>query len=144
MANTNISTAASTGRLKAACDFVVDLLDGGAGAGYIEIRNGTQPAGPGTSASGTLLATLPLSATAFGAATDASPSVATAAAITSDSSAAASGTATWFRAYDSNAVAIIDGDVSTVVAGTGDMQLDDTAIVAGGIVTISAWTYTQA
>ncbi len=144
MANTQISTAATTGRLKAACDNVVDLLDAGAGAGYIEIRDGVQPAGPDTAATGTLLATLPLSSTAFGAATDADPSVATAAAITSDTSADASSTATWFRAYDSNALAVIDGDVSTVAAGTGDMQLDDTAIVAGGTVTVNSWTYTQA
>jgi len=65
--------------------------------------------------------------------------VATAAAITDDSDADASGTAGWFRAYDSNAVAIVDGDITTTAVGTGDMLLDDTAIVAGGTIAISSW-----
>ena len=136
MANTDISQAAAA----AACNAVVDLLDADASAGYIEIRDGTKPADPNTAATGTLLATCTLSGTAFGAATVASPSVATAAAISDDTSADASSTATWFRAYDGAAVAVIDGDVSTVAAGTGDLQLDDTAIVAGGTVSITSWT----
>jgi hypothetical protein len=132
---TRISTAAA----KAACDSVVDLLDGGAGAGYIEIRTGSQPATVATAASGTLLGTLPLSDPAFGAATTASPSVATASAITSDTSADASGTAGWFRAYDSNAAAVIDGSI-TGTGGGGDMELDTTTIVAGGTIAVTAWT----
>lgn len=129
---------------QAAVDAVVDLLDAGAGAGYIEIRTGSQPATVATAASGTLLATLPLSDPAFGAASSASPSVATASAITSDTNADASGTAGWFRAYDSNAVARIDGAITTTAVGTGDMLLDDTNIVAGGTVAITAWTVSMA
>jgi hypothetical protein len=133
---TRITQAAA----KAAADAVVDLLDAGAAAGYIEIRTGSQPATANTAASGTLLATLPLSDPAFGAATTASPSVATASAITSDTNADASGTAGWFRAYDDNDVAVIDGSITTTAVGTGDMLLDDTNIVAGGTVAITAWT----
>jgi hypothetical protein len=131
---TRISTAAAA----AACNGVVDLLDVG-GAGYIEIRTGAQPASVGTAATGTLLGTLPLSATAFGAATTASPSVATANAITSDTAADATGTAGWFRAYSGGAAAVIDGSI-TATGGGGDMELDSVSIVAGGTIAVSSWT----
>lgn len=132
---TRISNAAAA----AAADAVVDLLDGGAGAGYIEVRTGAQPASVGTAATGTLLGTLTLSDPAFGAATSANPAVATAAAITSDSSADASGTAGWFRGYDSAGTAVIDGSI-TATGGGGDMELDNVTVVAGGTISISAWT----
>lgn len=132
---TRISNAAAA----AACDALVDLADGGAAAGYVEIRTGAQPASVGTAASGTLLGTLTLSDPAFGAATTASPAVATANSITDDSSADASGTAGWFRVYDSNDTAIWDGDI-TATSGGGDMELDDTSIVAGGVIAITSWT----
>lgn len=131
---TRISTAAAA----AACNGVVDLLDGGPAAGYLEVRTGSQPASVGTAASGTLLGTLVLSDPAFGNATSASPSVATASAITSDATADATGTAGWFRAYDSTGVAVIDGSV-TASGGGGDLQLDSTSIVAGGSIAISSW-----
>lgn len=132
---TRISTAAA----KAACDAVVDLLDGGSGAAYIEIRTGSQPATVATAASGTLLGTLTCSDPAFGNATTASPSVATASAITSDTTADATGTAGWFRAYDSAATAIIDGSV-TATGGGGDLTLDSVSIIAGGTIAMTAWT----
>lgn len=132
---TRISTAAAAG----ACNAVVDLLDAGAGAGYIEIRTGSQPATVATAATGTLLGTLPLSDPAFGNATSASPAVATASAITSDTNADATGTAGWFRAYDSDANAVIDGSI-TGTGGGGDMELDSTSIVAGGTIAVSSWT----
>ncbi|NJO82882.1 MAG: hypothetical protein HC828_08715 [Blastochloris sp.] len=50
---------------QAACDAIVDLIDGGSGAGYIEVRTGAPPATPATANSGTLLATLPMSDPAF-------------------------------------------------------------------------------
>lgn len=113
-------------------------LDAGSGAGYIEIRTGSQPATPATTATGTLLATLTLSDPAFG-----SPStgVVTASAITGDTSADATGTAGWFRAYDSSAAAVIDGSVSAS-GGGGDMILSSTSIVAGGTVDVTSWTIT--
>ncbi len=136
MANTKIDHAAAA----AALDAIVDTLDAGAGAGYIEIRVGAPPASVEDAATGTLLGTLTCSDPAFGAATTADPSVATAGAITDDTNADASGVAGWFRAYDSTAVARIQGDISTVAAGTGDLQLDDTNIVAGGTISVTGWT----
>lgn len=134
-----MATRIATSARNAAADAVVDLLDAGSGAGYIEIRTGTQPATPATSASGTLLATLTLSDPAFGAA---SSGTATASAITGDSSADATGTAGWFRAYDSTGAAVIDGSV-TATGGGGDMTLSSTSIVAGGTVDITSWTVTM-
>ena len=128
-----ISVAAAN----AACDSVVDLLDADASAAYIEIRTGAQPATVATAASGTLLATLTCSATAFGAATG---GVATAAAITSDTDAAATGTAGWFRAYDGAGLAVIDGDVGT---SGSSMNLNTTSITIGGTVAITSWTVTM-
>lgn len=132
---TRISNAAAA----AAVDAVVDLIDGGPSAGYVEIRTGAQPASVGTAASGTLLGTLTCSDPAFGAATSANPAVATAAAITSDTTADATGTAGWFRAYTSAGTAVIDGSI-TASGGGGDLQLDSTSIVAGGTIAVSAWT----
>ena len=134
-----MATRVSTAAAQAACNGVVDLLDGGAGAGYIEIRTGSQPATVATAASGTLLGTVTLSDPAFGNATNASPSVASASAITNDSSADASGTAGWFRAYDSTGAAVIDGSI-TATGGGGDLTLDTVSIVAGGVISITSWT----
>lgn len=139
---TRISAAASTGRLKAAADHVVALLDAGAGPGYIEIRTGAQPASVGDAATGTLLGTLVLSDPAFGAATDAAPSVATADAIADDVDADASGTAGWFRAYDSDGNAVLDGAAGEAGSGA-ELILDESAIVAGGVISVTSWTYTQ-
>ena len=131
---TRISTAAA----KAELDALTALLN----SGTVEVRTGSQPATVGTAASGTLLGTLTLNGTAFGAATTASPSVATANAITSDSSADATGTAGWFRVYRSagnGGAATVDGSI-TATGGGGDMELDTVSIVAGGVIAVSAYT----
>ena len=135
------STKISNVAAKAACDAVVDLLDGGSGAGYIEIRTGSPPSNVDDAATGTLLATLPLSDPAFGSAADANPGgIATASAITSDSSADATGTAGWFRGFDSNGVAVIQGTVGTSDA---DLILASTSITTGNTVSITSWTVTM-
>lgn len=140
MADTGISNVAAI----AACNAIVDLLDGGAGAATIEIRTGGAPAGgPDAAATGTLLATLTCTDPAFGNASDAAPGgQATAAAITDDSSADAAGTAGWFRAMDSDSTPIIDGDI-TLTSGGGDMEMDNTDIAIGQVISISAWTATM-
>lgn len=102
--------------------------------GYVEIRTGSQPATVATAATGTLLATLPLSATAFAAPSAGSMS---ANAITSDSVADNSGTAGWYRAYTSGGQARFDGAVGAEMTIT-----PSAAIVAGGVVAMSAWTLT--
>lgn len=111
-------------------------------AGSIKIWTGAMPADCETADSGTRLATLPLSTTAFPAsATSTSPAgaIATANAITSDTNAAATGTAGYFRAYDSAGVCVIQGDCGT---SNSDMILNTTSIVAGATVSCSSWTVT--
>lgn len=136
MANApSITTAARN----AAADAVVDLVDVG-GAGSLRIYSGTPPADANAALSGnTLLAQLAMSATAFGSA---AAGVATAAAITQDSSADATGTATFFRILAGNGTTVVmQGSVDTSGA---DLNLNSTAIAAGAAVSVSSLTYTQA
>jgi hypothetical protein len=135
--NFKISTAARN----AACDAIVDLVDGGTGAGTIKVRTGSPPTNVSDASSGTLLGTLTFSATAFGAA---SSGVATANSITSDTSADASGDAGHFRVYAGAA-----GDTSAIMQGTAgnsgdspDLTFDNKAIVAGGVIAITSFTVT--
>lgn len=135
--NTKISNAAA----KAACDAIVDLLDVGGGTALLRIYDGTQPADPDTAVSTqTLLAELSLASPAFGAAADANPGGrATAGTITNDSSANATGTATWFRAISKGGLAVIDGTVGT--SGC-DLNLNSAAITTGAAVAVTSWTVT--
>ncbi len=122
----------------AAADAVVDRVDQGSGPGKLRIYDGTQAATADTAIGAqVLLAELTFSDPAFGAASN---GVATASAITADSSANATGTASWFRVVDSDNNAIWDGTVGTSGA---DLNLNTTSIVSGAEVAVSAFTYTQ-
>lgn len=125
---------------QAASDAVVDRLDAGAAAGTIELRTGAQPATPNTAVTGTLLATLTFGDPAFGAAN--TSGTAAAAAITQDNSADASGVAGYARCMDSDGNAVIDVEVGVTGSGAS-MEIDDINIVAGGVVTVTSFTYTQ-
>lgn len=127
-----------TSARNAACDALVDLIDGGASAGYIQIRTGSAPTNPGDANAGTLLATLTFSDPAFGAA---SSGQATANSITSDSSADASGDAGHFRIFDSNGVCIGQGSCGEA-GDSPDMVFDEKSIVLGGVVAITSMTIT--
>jgi len=118
----------------------LDAITSRAGSNaLLRIYSGTRPATSG--AETTILAQLTCNATFAPAA---SGGVLTLNAITSDTSANATGTATWFRILASDGTTIVlDGSVSTVAAGTGDLQLDDTAIVLGGTVAVSSGTFTE-
>lgn len=130
-----MATTISTGARNAAVDAITALLNGGT----VEIRTGSQPAGPGSAATGTLLGSLALSATAFGAASSGS---ATANTITSDTSADNSGTAGWFRAKASGGSGVIDGSI-TATGGGGDLTLDNVSVVAGGTIAVTSWSVTM-
>ncbi len=105
-------------------------------SGKVRIYSGTRPATGG--AATTQLAELPLSATAAPAAAS---GVLTLNAITTDSAADATGTASWFRVLTSASAAVIDGTV-TATGGGGDMQLVTTSITAGQPVEITSFTVT--
>ena len=137
-----LATRISNAAAKAACDAIVDLLDAGAGAAVVRIYDGTQATDPDTAIGAqVLLAELTCSDPAFGAAADAAPGGrATANAVTTDASANNTGTATWFRALDSNGVAVLDGSVGT--SGC-DMNINSTSITSGAAVAITSWTVTM-
>lgn len=128
-----MTTKTDVGSKAAALNAQLALLNGGS----LKIYSGSEPATTATAlTSQTLLAECPLSATAFATT---STATATANAITSDA-ANASGTATFYRAYDSSDVCRRQGSAGE--SGT-DLILDDAAIVTGGTVTISGWTVAQ-
>ena len=121
----------------AAADAVVDRIDTG-GAGTIKIYTGTIPTDADTAVGAqVLLATLTFSATAFGAAAD---GVATAAAITSDTSADATGTAAWARIASGAGTTQMDVTVGT---SGEDINFNTVAFVAAATVSITSLTYTQ-
>jgi len=113
-------------------------VDAGAGAGTIKIYDGTQPSDADDS--------LPSGTTLLAQLTFADPSapaavsgVLTFNAITEDSSADATGTATWARIEDSNSNTVFDCDVGTSGA---TINLNSVAIVIGGPVSITSFTVT--
>jgi hypothetical protein len=103
--------------------------------GLLRIYDGTRPATGG--AATTKLAELALSATAAGAAAS---GVLTLSAITQDSSADATGTATWFRITTSGGTHVIDGNVGT---SGSDLNLVTTSIVATQPVSVTSFVITE-
>ena len=120
------------------CDALVDRIDAGAGAGTLVMYDGSVPADADTALSGNnVLATLTFSDPAFGAAGDNTPgALATASAITSDTSANA-GTATFARIFDSNSLIVLQCSVGT----TGeDINLNSVIFSAGQTVALTSLT----
>ncbi len=124
----------SNDAVNAEADALSVLLDNG----YLRIYDGTQPANADTAISTqTLLAELRFNA-------DAAPvavaGVLTFNAITQDSNANNTGTASWFRALKSDGSTVLfDGTVGT---SGSDINIATTAIVAGAIVGVTSAVYT--
>lgn len=116
----------------------LDAIANNANSGKLRFYSGTRPTDADTALSGnTLLAELVMNATAFGAA---SAGVITANAITSDSSADATGTATFVRILESDGTTAW-ADLSVGTSGT-EVVLNTTSIVSGAQVSISSFTVT--
>lgn len=132
-----MTTTASTTTRNAGADAKCAL----ANSGLVKIYTASKPANPQTAiTSQTLLATLTLNSTAFGAA---STGVATANAITSDTSADATGTAAWARVLKSDGTTVLwDCDV-TATGGGGDITFATVEFVAGAIIALTSMTYTE-
>lgn len=114
-----------------------DAIDGGPAAGIVRIYSGTRPATSG--AETTILAELTLSDPS---ASNAAAGVLTFSAITQDSSANNTGTASWFRVLTSGGTPIFDG-LTTATSGTaGDLNLNSLGISTGVAVQISSFTIT--
>ncbi len=115
-------------------DEITALIDADAADGELRIYDGSRPATGG--AATTLLSTLNLG---YVFAAGASGGDLTANAISDDTSAAATGTATWFRITDSSGDFIMDGDVGT---SGSDLNLNSVAITIGGTVSVTSFVIT--
>lgn len=114
----------------AAADAVVDLLDGGAGAGTLQFELSDD----------TEVATLTFSDPAFG---DAATGVATANSITEDSSATGNASAVAQASfYDSTPTKHLECPVTSTDGG-GEIEISNTTIAATETVSMSTLTYTQ-
>lgn len=125
-------------------DAAAALIDGGSGAGHLRIYTGTQPAGPGTSPSGTLLVDIALNDPSFDAAAsgvanlDVTPAV--------SGTGVAAGTAGWARYLTSTEAAgtglgVVDGSV-TETGGGGDVTINTTTVSIGLAVSVTSASIT--
>jgi hypothetical protein len=117
-----------TASRNALADAVDDLVNAGSGPGYIQIR-----------ASTTVLGRVTCSDPAFG---NASVGVITLSGTPLSGTATGTGTADNFKMYDSADVERVGGTVSLSGNG-GDLILDNTSIVSGQTITITAGTITM-
>jgi hypothetical protein len=110
------------------------LLNGG----FLKIYDGAKPADANTAiTTQNLLSTLSFGNPAFAASV---AGVITANAIASDANAAATGTASWFRCYESDGVTVVmDGSVGTSGA---DLNLNSVAIQIHAQVSVSSFVHT--
>jgi hypothetical protein len=121
--------------VNARADLITAARDAGASGGHIRIYDGTRPAKGGTAT--TLLGELTFLPTS---APSASGGVLTASAITGDTSADATGTATWFREVDSDGLFVLDGDCG--LAGS-DLNFNDVNVVITLPINISSYVVTD-
>ncbi len=112
---------------------MLDSIDATFNSGTLTIRTGTAP-GAGSAATGTVLATLTLPVDAFNAAATRQKTIT---ASFQDTSADATGTAGHWRLVNSGATRVLEGSVGV---GTGELQLSTLSIIAGGTVTVTAFT----
>lgn len=131
-------TQLANATVNAQADALARQLDNG----YLRIYSGAKPATADTALSGnTLLAELRFAATSAPAA---SAGVLTFNPITADSSADATGTATFFRALQSNGTStVMDGTVGAT-GSTSNLELNSVAITAGAAVIVTGFTHTVA
>lgn len=136
-----LSTSAQNTGIAAGRDAAINAITATLNSGILRIYSGTPPANANASLSGnTVLAQLTLGATAFGAA---SAGVATANAITPDSSADATGTPTFFRLFTSADAVQYQGTAGASASELNLSGLSSGQIVAGGSVSVTSLTITQ-
>ena len=117
---------------------MLDAIETDAGTSAIlKIRTGAQPADCGTADSGTVLATLNLPSDWMNAASSGQK---TKLGTWQDAAADAAGTAGHFRLYKNDGTTCIAQGSCGI--GSGDLQLDNTSIAVGQVVTVTAFTLT--
>lgn len=112
-----------------------EITTAAGGSALLRIYDGSRPSTGGTAT--TLLAELTCNATF---APSAASGVLTLNSITQDSSANATGTATWFRIVTSGGTFVLDGNVGT---SGSDLNLTTTSIVSGQPVSVTSFTITE-
>jgi len=117
------------------------VLDGG--TARINVYTGAQPTNANDAATGTLLGTLTPSSDVFAAAVTGAAALN---AVSADTSADASGTAGYVRFFRTGDTAPGSAGVTAdrrmdLAIGT-DIAMDNTAVVAGGQISLSGWTLT--
>ncbi len=129
---------------KALADAFDAEVNVGANPAAIRGLTGAQPVDPDTAETGTLLFSCPMSAVAFGAATDGAPGgLLTAAAITDDSSADNTGTLGYCRMRNDDTGTpddVADGEAGT---SSADYNFNTLAITSGSTVSITSMTVTM-
>jgi hypothetical protein len=111
-------------------------------AGILRIYSGTIPADADAAITGTILAELTCASPfAPGASAE---GVVTASAITQDSSANATGTASHFRLFASNGTTVAMQGTVTATGGGGDLTLTTTSITSGQPVSVTSFVFTEA
>lgn len=125
-----MSVTLATALRSAMAAAMADVLDGGT----VQIRSGTRPAGPGATATGSLLATVAVVVSE----TDGVITLADPAPVTG----VGDGEATWCRFLDSGGTAVMDGKV-TATGGGGDLTLATTTISTGLTVDVTGGTITM-
>ena len=131
---TKVSNAAAT----AEADALAGLLDNG----YLRIYDSTGGTGQPATVDTAIGSQVLLAELRFANPSDAGAAngVVTFSAMTADSSANATGTATWFRAFSSNGTtAVWDGSVGTSGA---TLNLNTTSIVTGAAVSVTSLIFT--
>jgi hypothetical protein len=123
----DMSISHGTPTRTAIADTVVDRVDAGGGAGKLIVRAGT-----------TVLGTVTLAGTAFGAAAN---GVATLSGTPKTGTASARGTADNFLCQDFSSVTIFAGSVGTTGSGS-DMELATVSITNGDTISITGGSYT--
>jgi hypothetical protein len=111
---------------------IATAADTGSGNATLKVYSGSQPAGPDTAPTGTLLATFTLTDPVFETPSagampmDADPDLTT--------TAVATGTAGWARLADATGTAVMDGTVGT----GGDFVINTTSITNGQTITLTS------
>lgn len=123
----------TTGSKNLSLNAVLDQLDGG----VLRIYDGSRPVDPNTAVSGQLLlAELTFGSPAFSAASGGSK---TANALTQDSDANNTGTATWFRCLKSDTTTVVlDGNVGT---SSADLIMPTVSIVQHAVVSVTSLVF---
>lgn len=119
---------------------MLDAFESTTGAtAHLKIFTGTAPADCSVADSGTLLVEMTLPSDWMAAAA----SGAKAKSGTWSGTASATGTAGYFRIYDSTVTTCHQQGTVTATSGGGDIELDNTSINSGQTVTISTFTITE-